>query len=238
MRHGLVLLSLVVGVVTPTHAQMPADTFPQVNATGEAEVVLVPDLLTVYFDMVGYGVTVAEAAADLQAKEDSVRAAVSSAYPHVTPLVPWGYRATRNPQAPRNYSPGGGTVQTNLDQMAVAGFQVTLSELDELGGLIRTLVENGARQISGVHYAHSALDEIRRELTVVAVKNAEMQAEALASGLGGELGPSVRIGLARGYDPYQNQIQQLIGYQGQSPSPSPRDIKIRVRVDGTWRLIR
>lgn len=230
MNAGIVLLALLQSVVT-----VQGDTLPVIQATGEAQVSVMPDQATVFFDVEGHGVEVQEAAAALDSLVSAARGAVASVLGADGLMIPWGYKAGSNPLVPRVYGPGR-AMETNLDNVAVAGFQTDVPDLDALARLITALTEAGIRQVVGALYTHSDLARIEADLTTEAVRDATRRATAIAEGLGAPLGPVIHMGPSRSFDQAANQMTQWLGYGGQQLNIAPRDIRIRVRVEGQWHL--
>lgn len=232
MNAGIAVLAVLQSVVV-AHV----DTLPVIDAAGEAEVSVMPDGATVFFDVEGHGVGIEDAAAALDSIVSAVEEAIATVLGVEGSMIPWGYKAGSNPQISRVYS-AGRAVETNLDNVAAAGFQAAVPNLDALDRLITALAEAGVRQIIGVFYTHSRRAQIETDLTALAVQDAIRRASAIAEGLGAQLGPIIRMSPSRSYDEATSRMSQWLGYAGQQISVSPRDLRIRVRVEGQWRLTR
>lgn len=198
---------------------------------------MAPDLATIYFDIEGYGFELADAADTLRVRTEAVREALRALDPGLE-LLPSGFRAGPNPQQPRMYNPQAAPVRTSQDNVALNGLQVRVDDLERLPEILSALSGAGVRQIAGVVFEHSDAGAIQNRLFETAVANARMQAEALAAGLGGSLGPVLYAAPDRaGFDQGFNRVVQAVSYGGGMMNVQPVDLRIRAMVETRWRFV-
>lgn len=124
--------------------------------------------------------------------------------------------------------------------------QVRVRRLDRMGGIIDTLIENGANQVNGPSFTldepDAALDEARTE----AVTNARQRAELYARAAGMRVARILSISEGGGYYPMQNIIVtgRSGGFAAPPPPPppptpvSPGELTLGVNVSVQFELVR
>lgn len=231
-----ILMGLVAGS-QPASAQLLGDSLPIIDARGEASRVVTPDRATILFDVEGFGFELADATDSLMARVAAIEDALDALEPSLR-AVPWGFRAATNPQQQRVFNPQMAPMRSNQDRVGLSGLQVTIEDVNRLPEVVSALSDAGVRQIAGVLYENSRAQDVQSELFVEAVQRARVQAEAIARGLGGTLGPIISAGPERGgFDQTFNQVVQGASLGGAQIMLRPVDLRIVAAVQTRWRFV-
>lgn len=179
--------SLVAAMVSagPLLAQTLASE-SQISSTGHGEVQLKPARASIYFTVQGRGETAALAAA----KNAQIVAAT------VKSLIAAGLRPETITNSFYNVAPdfeytAGARKQNGF--LASNGISVEKVNIADVGKVIDAGLAGGADMVSSAQYSGDGIEEARRNALKVAVQQARLDAEAMATAAGGSLGRLVSL---------------------------------------------
>lgn len=174
-------LSRAVGQQTPS-------TVPQVITAGRGEVDIKPDRVRMEFGVETRAVSAASAAAENSRRQRAV----------LDTLLKLGIAhdqiQTANLQVtPEMVYPGQGQPPKLSGYVARNSVRVEVLKLEQAGVLVDAGLAKGATNITGLQFYSSRTAEARREALVRAVKVARLDAEAMATAAGYQLGALIEI---------------------------------------------
>lgn len=174
-------LSRAVGQQTPS-------TVPQVITAGRGEVDIKPDRVRMEFGVETRAVSAASAAAENSRRQRAV----------LDTLLKLGIAhdqiQTANLQVtPEMVYPGQGQPPKLSGYVARNSVRVEVQKLEQAGVLVDAGLAKGATNITGLQFYSSRAAEARREALVRAVKAARLDAEAMATAAGYQLGALIEI---------------------------------------------
>jgi uncharacterized protein len=182
LPYAVALLTLVLSA--PFAASAGEASLPRlVSVTGEGEVKARPDIANVTLGVEARRPTLAEARTQVTAAVDRLLALtrelridpkqVDASQLHVQPEYRWNEKDSE---------------RVLLGYVVSRQVEVELRDLERLGALLERAVSAGANQVQGVRLDSSRRKELEREALAVAVRDARLDAEALASAAGAKLG--------------------------------------------------
>lgn len=174
-------LSRAVGQQTPS-------TVPQVITAGRGEVDIKPDRVRMEFGVETRAASAASAAAENSRRQRAV----------LDTLLKLGIAhdqiQTANLQVtPEMVYPGQGQPPKLSGYVARNSVRVEVQKLEQAGVLVDAGLAKGATNITGLQFYSSRAAEARREALVRAVKAARLDAEAMATAAGYQLGALIEI---------------------------------------------
>jgi uncharacterized protein len=183
---AVIVLALIGGYIA---TQMNPLSQNNVNVQGSAEIKALPDLVTVYFNVQTNGSTSKEANDKNAVIVDNV----------ITNLVKQGFErkdiTTENFNIyPDTYWDGNKQVDRGYQATHSIKVQISTAQTDKIGSVIDAGVNAGA-MISYINFELSLAkqNEYKTEALKLATQDARIKAEAIASGLGKNLGKVVSI---------------------------------------------
>jgi uncharacterized protein YggE len=204
-----------------------------ITLTGHGEVRQAPDLAVVNVGVMQQGSTAEEALAENTKAMNAVMAALKSAAIEARDIqtsnfmVSPRYDYNNNTQPPKLV---GYDVSNNVS--------VTVRKIDQLGGLLDTLVKAGSNQINGVQFDVSrpdaALDNARKSAAADATRKAKVYAEAMSVGLGPVLSISEGV---NSFPPVPMRMKTMRGAEMASDVPiAAGEQVLSVDVSITWEI--
>jgi uncharacterized protein YggE len=211
----------------------PADAVPYVETVGTGEVRLLPDRATV---MVGIETRATNAAAASAASGKIQRAVLDTLR-----AIGFGESAVRTRDydvTPEMQRANGRVVRSGY--VARLTMAVQLSSLERIGEVLDAALARGATSVGGVEYSLSTADSAQRAALGKAVADAQRQAAAIASALGGSLGQVIMTTTSGG-----GGGRVVLGYGqggqgdafGTGPSIKPAEITVEATVVVRWRYL-
>lgn len=211
----------------------PADAVPFVEAVGTGQVKLPPDRATV---MVGVETRATSAAAASAASRKIQRAVLDTLR-----AIGFGESAIHTRAfdvTPEMQRVKGRVVRSGY--VARLTMAVQLSSLARIGEVLDAALARGATSAGDVEYSLANADSARQAALGKAVANAQRQAAAIASALGGSLGPVIMT-TTRGEDEGGMVYKADIGAQGYAfgtgPSIRPAELTVDATVVVRWRFL-
>ena len=191
IRAGVVAaaLGLVGFAVLDAHAEVAPRS---IAVSGTGEVSATPDMATIFVGVVSEMETAAAALADNNDRANAMIDALKGAGIDEADI-----RTTRFAVDPQIVYPG--SSQQSAEAPRIVAYrvtndvQVTVRDLDALGGLLDTVVGSGANRINGLTFDASNAVELSERAEELAVEDALARAARMASAADQQLGPVVSI---------------------------------------------
>lgn len=135
------------------------------------------------------------------------------------------------------YDPDRGTPTGEVIYHISHYLQATVRDMDRLGGMLAAVVSAGANTISGVNFTvedtEALIDQARQD----ALKDAQARAEAMADGLGIELGKPVQVSEVSGSYPVYDGIGGMGGaMEAAAPSIVPGSFSVSVSIQVVYEI--
>jgi uncharacterized protein YggE len=176
----------------PAQAQMPAqeaaDPVPFVQVNGSATVEVSPDRARVRFAVETEGASARDASTRNAERMDAVITAVRGTRLPGLEVETSGYDL--QPQYGRQDRQGAPMI---TGYRATNHVLVTVDDVSAAGRLIDVAIEAGANRVASLTFEARNTDAARREAITLAVREARLQAEAMASALGVSLGAALEV---------------------------------------------
>jgi uncharacterized protein YggE len=209
------------------------DPEPRIVVTATRTTRIAPDRAALYVTVEGSGETPAEAAQRGAQKMQAVTAALQpfSGRDGVV-SVPYGVSPAPN----INGFPGASSQSSFIARYVL---RVQPGRVDQITPLAVAAIAAGASSASPPTFEASGADSARRQRYGEALAQARRDAEALATALGGRLGPVIEISSNSGPQGFQNSSNYLnfiSGYEFRGPVPPP-DIVVTATVMVRYRFI-
>lgn len=233
LRTGLAAAALA-ALVAASPARAEDAKLPRlISLAGHGEVKMAPDMAIVTSGVVSQAATAADALAANSRAMTAVMAALAGAGIGAKDIQ------TSNFNVQPRYDYGNNAQPPKLSGYDVSNsVTVAVHDLERLGALLDTLVQQGANQISGVSFQlaqpEAALDEARRRATADATRKARLYAAAL----GVELGPVTSVSEAGGYEPPVPMRAKAMAADGmaQSVPLATGEQTLAIDVNVTWEI--
>jgi len=184
MRNAYWSLALIV----ISAAGAPAQQRPYINASGDATVTATPDEAKIQFSVVTQAVTAQDAAGQNATLVTAVLTALRSVLGHNTSLQTLNYSLSPTYSNPRD-----GSQPVIIGYSANNTVQVTVSDLSLIGKAIDTGIQAGANRVQGLTFDVKDDQPLRAQALKLAVAQAKINADAMASGVGLKTGAVVAI---------------------------------------------
>lgn len=186
----LTLVAVLFLIPTTAHAQGArldtSDGEPRIVVTTTRTARVTPDRATVYILVEGTGETPPDAAQRASQKLQAVTTAIRQGGIAIEGASAVPYGVTNAPNL--NGYPGAANQTSYIARFAI---RVQLTKLDQIVALTATAIAAGAGSAAAPVFEASAVDSARRARIAEALALARQDAEALASSLGGRLGPLI-----------------------------------------------
>ena len=180
----VVLGGLLATLVIPVAPALADEGRPRTaSVTGQGEVTAQPDMARVTLGIEARRPTLAEARSAVTAAVDRVLALTRD-----LKIDPKCVNATRLQVQPEYNWNEKERKQVLLGYVVSRQVEVELHDLDQLGALLERAVSAGANQVGGAALDSTRRKELERKAMALAVQDARLNAEALASAAGIQLG--------------------------------------------------
>jgi uncharacterized protein YggE len=156
-----------------------------IGASGQASISVKPDQAKVDIGVITRAATAQDAATQNAMQVDSVLAQLRTVLGSMADLKTIGYSLSPNYQYPQGAPP----VLTGYT--ASNTVEVTMNDLSLIGRTIDAASQAGANNVQGLRFALQDQEPSRQQALVLAAKQAKAHAQAIASGLGANLGAVV-----------------------------------------------
>ncbi len=233
---GVVALLLAGGVgfvVADTGAAgTPTDESAASNATvsvgSDATVERAPDEATVTVAAVGHGETAAAARTNVSGDADAIRSALEGEGATVT-----SSQFSVRPEY--DYHDGGREL---VGYVAVHTVEAETSDVDGVGTLVDTAVDNGADRVQGITYSLSdeTRSDAREDALTTAMDRARGDARTLATAEDRSVGDAVTIQTNDGGQPVVRAEYETAADAGGQTNISPGPVTVEVSVQVTYEL--
>lgn len=220
---------LLAALPAPLLAQTPRDSVITISTTRSAKIA--PDRVSLYLVVEGTAETPADAIARVETKLKAIAEALKT----------FGSRVKLDPPVAYGVGPnvtGGGypsgAPSTNVARSVV---RAQLNGTEQTAQIVAAAIGAGAANSSSLTFESSVADSVRRARIGEALGVARVDAEAIASSLGGRLGSLVSASSSGGPFSYQGpttlNFDNRFGQQVQPP-----EIMLNVSVSVQYRLVR
>jgi uncharacterized protein YggE len=221
---------LVLATVPLTlNAQVVRDSIITVTASRTARIAA--DRASLYVTLEGTAETAADAVARVDTKIKGVTEALKALGTRVVFEPPIAYAVGPTP-APTGY-PGVATPASNLARTVI---RVNVTGSERLAHMIAAVLGAGAVSTSSVTFEATAADSVRRTRIAEALAVGRLDAETIASSLGGRLGALVDVSTTGGtgfQQPTVLSFDNRFGQQAMAP-----EVAITTNVTVRYRLVR
>jgi uncharacterized protein YggE len=153
-----------------------------IGASGQASISVKPDQAKVDVGVITRASTAQDAAAQNASQVNAVLAQLRTVLGSTADLKTIGYSLSPNYQYPQGAPP----VLTGYT--ASNTVEVTLNDLSLIGGAIDAASQSGANNVQGLRFGLQDEEPSRQQALGLAAKQAKAHAQAIASGLGANLG--------------------------------------------------
>ncbi len=228
MRLRPILLLALLPLQLP--AQAVRDSIISVSASRTSRIA--PDRASFYVIVEGTAETPTDAISRVDIKLKAVADALKALGSRVTLDSPIAYGVGATP-APNGY-PGVATPATNLARSVM---RVQLSRPDQVANVVAVAIGAGASSSSSLTFESSVADSVRRARVGEALTVAHLDAESMASSLGGRLGALVSASTNGGAFGFQQPTQLIFDNRFGQQAPAP-DLSITTTVTVQYHLIR
>jgi hypothetical protein len=233
MRVIVSLLTVLPALVQAQGARLDAtETEPRIVVTATRTARIAPDKATIYITVEGSGETPAEAAQRGGQKLQAVTAAVQS-YGARDAIVSLPYGVSPAPNM--NGFPGSSSQSSFVARYVI---RVQPTRVDQVTALAVAAIAAGASATSPPAFEATGADSARRQRYAEALTQARRDAEALATALGGRLGPVVEASSNTGpvFSNNSNFVNFVNRYEYAGPVQPP-DVVVTANVTVRYRFI-
>ena len=220
--------------LTPAAGQQASAPVPQVITAGRGEVDIKPDRVRMEFGVETRAASAASAASENSRRQRAV----------LDTLLKLGVGQdqiqTANLQVtPEMVYPGQGLPPKVSGYVARNSVRVEVLKLELAGVLVDASLAKGATNVMGLQFYSSRAAEARREALVRAVKAARLDAEAMATAAGYQLGSLIEIssgGPSEPPMPMRMDMMKSVGLAArEEPTPvNPGELKVVETVSVRW----
>ena len=206
----------------------PATENATVSVGADATVERTPDEATVTVAAVGRGETAAAARDNVSGDADAIRSGLEGEGATVT-----SSRFTVRPEY--DYRDGG---REQVGYVAVHTVEAETGNVDSVGSLIDTAVDNGADRVEGISYSLSdgTRAEAREDALTTAMDRARGDASTLATAEDRGVGDAVTIGTSTGGQPVVRAEYETAADSGGETTVAPGPVTVEVSVQVTYEL--
>lgn len=224
------LLALVAPTLSAQDVPARPGNPPSIVAQGEGRREVAPDLVTIMFAVQTRAKTPLQAATENAERMTTVRTALQRAGLDSAEVTTSRY--TVYPQLWRN----------DNDTVFVAdnAVRVETKKLDSVARLIEVALNAGATTVSSLEFGLSDRSAALRDALGDAVRNARMQAEALAAAAGGTLGALEELSTQPiGFGPVfeRRDVAMMAAQGGAAPPITPGQVTVTAVVTARWRFV-
>jgi uncharacterized protein YggE len=245
MRTRLVVPALSICFLSATafaQTRSTTDGQPELTASGRGETRLTPDYAFVTIGVTNQATNAVDAAAENAKRFDAILARLRSYGLTDRELLTSRYNLEQNYEYPKNQTPrlSGFTARSTI--------RAEVRRLTDLGKIIDASIAGGATNIVGVQFLATNTDDARRTAMTEAVRQARLDADAMARAAGGSLGRLLSLNSGGVSQPIairgtNNQLESVMAtaaaYPGPPPSTmiSPGELIVSAQVFGRWEFV-
>jgi uncharacterized protein YggE len=248
MRTHLVVSALSLCVFSSlVSAQAPGNQprESELNTTGRGETRLAPDYAYVTIGVTNQASNAVDAAAENTRRFNTIIDALHAFGLTDRELLTSRYNLEQAYEYPKNQQPKvvGFTARSSI--------RAEVRRLPDLGKVIDAAIGSGATNIGAVQFLSSNTDDARRTALTEAVRQARLDADAMARAAGGSLGRLLSLGASPSVQPYYDgrDVVQLTGMSEiriaggmASPPPppppiSPGELIVTAQVFARWQFV-
>jgi uncharacterized protein YggE len=226
-------------VAMPVDAQQPTPPQPppQIVTSGEGEAQVTPDRARIQIAVETRGRTAAAAADENARIQQAVLARLRALGIPAERLLTTGY----NVQPEYQYDPQGGGRPRISGYVARNTVRADVWQIDRVGPTIDAPLGAGANSIGSLDFYSSREDEVRRQALTAAVRQARLDAEAMAVAAGGRLGALIEV-QSGGYHrpppmPFARGGVMMEAAQAADTPIAPGEQTFRTSVTARWQFI-
>jgi len=233
-------LAASVGVVA---AQVPAaevakSTLPEITTGGRGDVRVPPNKAVLVVTVEGRAQSATEAAQIAAKTVASVTAALRGAGAQPAQVTNGGYNVTRDYETERGSRKPRGFIARN-------SVRTEVSDIANLGRFIDASLTGGATEVSPIVLLGPNMTGARREALKLAVEEARLDADALATAAGGSLGRLISITTSMQQPVFSSyaQLQSVVvtgamsSTGGDPTSIAPSDLIVSAVVNAKWEFL-
>jgi len=237
---SICLLSASALSQTPANQQRE----PELSTSGRGETRLAPDYAYVTIGVTNQAPNAVEAAAENARRFNAILNALHSFGLADRQLLTSRYNLEQVYEYPKNQTPklAGFTARSTI--------RAEVRNLADLGKIIDAAIGSGATNIAGVQFLSTSTDEARRTAVAEAVRQARLDADAIARAAGGSLGrllslsasPTVQFSTAQDYARLDAGYATATGGAMLAPPPPPPPINpgeliVTAQVFARWQFV-
>ncbi|MDO8502641.1 MAG: SIMPL domain-containing protein [Gemmatimonadaceae bacterium] len=217
-------------------AQVPPSPIgPEVSVVGRGEVNITPDRAVLIVTVESRALLAARAAADNARKVDATITALHAAGVKPAELTNGSYSVAQDYEASNNSRRPNGFMARNT-------LRIEVPLIADVGRLIDAALSGGATQVLPVQFLGPDIEGARRRALAIAVREARLDAEALAAAAGGSLGKLMALStsMSPGYmrEAYIVATSSLSSSYGPVPTNlTPADLTITAVASARWEFI-
>jgi uncharacterized protein YggE len=233
-------LTVATVLAAPLAAQQtqPQPPPPQIVTTGEGEAQVTPDRARINISVETRARTAAAAAEENARIQQAVITRVRALGIPAERILTLGYRLEPEYQ----YDPQGGGRPRISGYVARNTIRADIWQMDRVARAIDAALGAGANSIGSLDFYSSREDEIRRQALTAAVRQARLDAEAMATAAGGRLGPLIEIQSGGSQFPppmpYARGVAMDMAVSQAVETPiSPGEQTFRTTVTARWQFV-
>ncbi|HEX7122195.1 MAG TPA: SIMPL domain-containing protein [Gemmatimonadaceae bacterium] len=229
----IIVIAALLALMAPhAHAQdttQRAGDPPSIVATGEGRREVPPDRVTIVLAVQTRASTPLQAATENNERMTVVLRALRQAGLDSSEISTAHY--TVHPQTWRN--------ENDTVYVASNAVRVETGKLDQLAQVIGAALDAGATTVSALEFGLADPSAATRDALGDAVRNARLQAEALAAAAGGTLGDLEHLSTQPvGFVPvYAQRDMAMMSMQGGAPPITPGQVTVTATVTARWRFV-
>jgi uncharacterized protein YggE len=210
-----------------------------VTANGRGETRLTPDYAFVTIGVTNQAPNAVEAASEIARRFDAIIAGLRSFGLTDRELLTSRYNIEPIYEYPKNQAPkvAGFTARSTI--------RAEVRRLADLGKIIDASIAGGATNVVGVQFLATNTDEARRSAMTEAVRQARLDADAMARAAGGSLGRLLALNSGGIVQPIANrsmgQLENVVVTAASGSMPpttiAPGELIVSAQVFGRWEFV-
>ena len=217
-------------------AQVPIPPIgPEISVTGRGEVSVTPNRAVLVVNVESRAQLAARAAMDNARKVDATLAALRAAGVKTADLTNGGYSVAQDYEVTNNNRRPNGFIARNT-------IRIDVHVIADVGRLIDVALSGGATQVPAVQFLGPDVEGARRRALAIAVREARLDAEALAAAAGGSLGKVTALSTTPSFPSNRENVVALStvvagGYASVPTNLTPADLTIGATASIRWEFV-
>ena len=167
--------------ITPAYGQIPSPDFPHVMVSGQAKILVAPDIATIEFEVLAFGQSSSGALKQMQTQVLLALEVLESGDIPAEAIT--AYAVEKKVERARQ----GGNQLEILGYFVSRRFSVDLDDLSSFNELITALIQIDNLTMEYATFDVADRQAIKSELTSQAAENARLNAEIMAGGVGAKV---------------------------------------------------